>query len=244
MIRRRTWIAVACLAVVAASVALAGERYIWGGAAYTAAKGEKLVMRPPLKVDRPLVPIAFDYKSAKGDKLGVELEFKKPDETQYRTATLATPDPIAAAAGKKTYTVVWNKEADKVAAGQSVDLRLTVTNAKGGASSYDLRNYRTLTREELRESVDDYMIYYGKWDAALVDHVRGRHELVIVDARNITPGQAAEIRAGNDPRDASDDALVFGYVSVGEDLRTNGMTPEQMREDPRFVLDEIGRAHV
>jgi hypothetical protein len=89
--------------------------------------------------------------------------------------------------------------------------------------------------------MDNYLIYYGAWTDALIDQTKQKYELVIVETRSgITPRQIAQLRAGKDPHDASDDVLVLAYVSIGEDLRTVGMTPEQMKLDPRFVLDGTG----
>jgi len=45
----------------------------------------------------------------------------------------------------------------------------------------------------------------------------------------------ASIQAGVNPSDPADDVIVLGYISVGEDLRSVGLTPEQMRNDPRFI---------
>ena len=61
-----------------------------------------------------------------------------------------------------------------------------------------------------------------------------QYDIVILhpDSGNITREQVRRIQAGG--------AYVFGYLSVGEDLRTNGMTPEQMRKDSRFTGDGTG----
>ena len=47
----------------------------------------------------------------------------------------------------------------------------------------------------------------------------------------------AEIQAGLDP---AKPVLVLAYVTVGEDDRTIGLSPQQMRADPRFVGDGSG----
>lgn len=73
-----------------------------------------------------------------------------------------------------------------------------------------------------------YMIYYGALDEALIEQAK-QYDIVIVHPSygDITREQIEEIQSA--------DTLVFGYLSVGEDLRTAGMTPEQMLEDERFV---------
>ena len=73
-----------------------------------------------------------------------------------------------------------------------------------------------------------YMIYYGALDEALIEQAK-QYDIVIVHPKggNITRGQIAEIQSA--------DTVVLGYLSVGEDLRTVGMTPEQMLDDERFT---------
>lgn len=75
-----------------------------------------------------------------------------------------------------------------------------------------------------------YIIYYGALDDEVIKRA-GQYEIMIVHPGfgNITREQVQEIQAGG--------TKVFGYLSVGEDLRTAGMTPEQMLEDERFTED-------
>ncbi len=78
-----------------------------------------------------------------------------------------------------------------------------------------------------------YMIYYGALDDDIIEKAK-QYEIVIVHPGfgNITRAQVQEIQAGG--------TMVFGYISVGEDLRTAGMTPEQMLEDERFTGNGTG----
>ena len=78
-----------------------------------------------------------------------------------------------------------------------------------------------------------YMIYYGGLDGPLIEQAK-QYDIVIVHPRNgnITREQVKEIQSAG--------TLVLGYLSVGEDLRTIGLTPEQMLEDERFVGDGKG----
>ncbi len=211
-------------------------------AAVTGVKADaKLTMRALPRVEQSKLTITFDYEAAKAGKLQVKLLIKPEGSKDYRTATLDKQDAsLTASAGVRAYRINWNKAVDKIVAGQSVDLRLVVTDSKGKADTYDMRGYKSSTKQQLRDGVDDYLIYYGQWTDELVASVAGRYELIVLDARAVKPQQAARLRAGKDPHDAGDDTLVFGYVSVGEDLRTNGLTPEQMRKDKRFVLDGTG----
>ena len=78
-----------------------------------------------------------------------------------------------------------------------------------------------------------YMIYYGELDDSIIKDAR-RYDIVILhpDSGNITRQQVEAIQKGG--------TIVFGYLSVGEDLRTNGMTPEQMLTEIRFTGDKTG----
>lgn len=78
-----------------------------------------------------------------------------------------------------------------------------------------------------------YMIYYGALDDSVIEKAK-QYEIVILHPQfgNITREQVQEIRSGG--------TLVFGYVSIGEDARTVGMTHGQMKKDKRFKGDGTG----
>lgn len=78
-----------------------------------------------------------------------------------------------------------------------------------------------------------YMIYYGQLDGPIIERAK-RYDIVILHPKygDITREQVAEIQSAG--------TLVLGYLSVGEDLRTAGMTPEEMLLDPRFIGDGKG----
>ena len=83
-----------------------------------------------------------------------------------------------------------------------------------------------------------YLIYYGNWNAGLVNYARTNYHLVILHpASNITSNQIAAIKRGKDDvAGTDDDVLVLAYVSSGEDDRAgapfagDGQGP---RVDPR-----------
>lgn len=77
------------------------------------------------------------------------------------------------------------------------------------------------------------MIYYGILDDTVIENAVS-YDIAILHpkAGDITREQVARIQAGG--------TLVFGYLSVGEDLRTAGMTAEEMLADARFVGDGMG----
>ena len=78
-----------------------------------------------------------------------------------------------------------------------------------------------------------YMVYYGELDDAIIDAAK-QYDIVILhpDSGNTTREQVERIQESG--------TRVFGYISIGEDQRTNGMTPEQMQEDSRFTGDGTG----
>src|SRR6185503_3027093 len=89
--------------------------------------------------------------------------------------------------------------------------------------------------------IDRYMIHYGTWDQATINLAK-TYQLVILHPRggNVTRQIVAEIQGGTNPADPSKRVSVLGYVTVGEDDRTIGLSVSQMRADPRFVGDGTG----
>lgn len=78
-----------------------------------------------------------------------------------------------------------------------------------------------------------YMIYYGALNDSVIETAK-QYDIAILHPKmgNITREQVKEIQSGG--------TLVFGYIAVGEDLRTAGMTAEEMLEDERFTADGSG----
>ncbi|MGK0185558.1 MAG: hypothetical protein ACI9R3_001336 [Verrucomicrobiales bacterium] len=87
-----------------------------------------------------------------------------------------------------------------------------------------------------------YLIYYGDWDGQKVAAARDQYAVVVLHpGSNVTAVDVAGIQAGTDTvAGSSDDVLVLGYVSLGEDDRTaaplagDGSGP---RVDPRASSD-------
>ena len=83
-----------------------------------------------------------------------------------------------------------------------------------------------------------YLCYYGSWDAGRIFQVRTSYRFVILEpSSNVTPAIIQTIRGGVDNTvGTSDDVMIFGYLSIGEDARPgvplagNGTGP---RIDPR-----------
>lgn len=78
-----------------------------------------------------------------------------------------------------------------------------------------------------------YMIYYGVVDQDVISCAM-KYDIAILHPRqgNLTREQVARIQSA--------DTKVLGYIAVGEDLRTAGMTAEEMLSDERFKGDGSG----
>ena len=78
-----------------------------------------------------------------------------------------------------------------------------------------------------------YMIYYGILDDSVMENAV-LYDLAILHPKSgeLTRQQVAGIQAAG--------TKVLGYLSVGEDLRTAGLSAEEMRTDPRFTGDGSG----
>jgi hypothetical protein len=96
--------------------------------------------------------------------------------------------------------------------------------------------------ESLKKSKNmPYMIYYGKLDENIIAKAK-TYKLVILNplTGDLTRSQIKDIQQGQSASDPSDDVIVLGYISVGEDLRTRYVTDEQMLTDDRFKGDGSG----
>jgi len=96
-------------------------------------------------------------------------------------------------------------------------------------------------RDASRPWVDHYMIYYGALDKKTIELAK-TYQLVVLHPTNtsLTRAQVKEIQQGKNPKDPADDVKVLGYISIGEDLRTYGLTDAQMKKDPRLAGDGTG----
>ena len=92
-----------------------------------------------------------------------------------------------------------------------------------------------LNTEDLLNKTENlsYMIYYGTLNDEIIETAK-QYDMVVIHPRNgnITREQVQEIRSAG--------TYVFGYISIGEDLRTAGLSAEQMLKDERFIGDGTG----
>ena len=93
--------------------------------------------------------------------------------------------------------------------------------------------YAPGTHDFSYETKQSYMIYYGILNDDIIEEAK-QYEVVILHPKmgNITREQVQEIRKSG--------TKVLGYISIGEDLRTAYMTPEEMLKDSRFTGDKTG----
>ncbi|MFB9326569.1 hypothetical protein ACFFSY_11650 [Paenibacillus aurantiacus] len=235
--RRLSTLLLACL------IALA-PIHVGGAAGHADASGDASLLLYPLpSVQQDATKLRFEYRAAKPGTYRVSLRIKTAGQTAYRAGTLSKSTITAAAAGLATYQVTWNRLADKLKPNDGADVQLAVTDASGKTETFELRGYKPEAKANARERIDNYLIYYGAWTDALVNRVKSQYKLIILDTRaGITSRQVARLRMGKDPHRADDDVIVLGYLSAGEDSRTIGLTPAQMKKDKRFVLDGTGPA--
>ena len=89
-------------------------------------------------------------------------------------------------------------------------------------------------KRDLKNSArPSYMIYYKEVTDAVIEEAK-QYDVVILHPKNgdVTREQVQAIRQGG--------TVVLGYLSIGEDLRTNEMTAEEMLKDARFMGDGTG----
>jgi hypothetical protein len=100
---------------------------------------------------------------------------------------------------------------------------------------------RSLSPSQARaRQVNNYLMSYGPWDSASIAVAKNYDVVVVHPSQGLTRSIVEQIQQGNDPGDASDDVIVLGYISIGEDLRTSNVSDEEMQADPRFVGDGSG----
>jgi hypothetical protein len=94
---------------------------------------------------------------------------------------------------------------------------------------------------EAARAVDQYVANYGAWTANDVA-IAKRHQLVIADPgrANLSRADIEDMQRGAVRDDPADDVLVLCYVSVGEDLRSQPLSDDEIRADPRFRGDGSG----
>ncbi|MFK7740298.1 MAG: hypothetical protein AB8H80_08235 [Planctomycetota bacterium] len=183
----------------------------------------------------------FDFQS---DPVDVELSYSTDGRQSFEPATVTSNTAgLATSPLGRRHTLEWDALTDLGArASLEVSLSVQATDPLTGnrslafVTSFNLENL-----ESASDQVESYMIYFGPVDEAKVA-IAETHDLVILYSCDptITRAVIAEIQDGIDPEDPRDDVIVLGYVNVGEDERTIGVSDNDLLLDPRFVGDGTG----
>jgi hypothetical protein len=200
-----------------------------------------------------VIPLSLSLIDHQADRVQLAASVSLDQGASWKTAHVRVPGsnppgdgtiPVQLPADDVGVTsiVTWDSLADiGFHTPRSVLLRLTPSDA---ASAGTPAQFATPEIDNLRAAarrVDHYLINYGAWDAASIA-IAKRHQLVVLrpDRGDLDRAAIADLQAGVDPNDPSDDVIVLGYVSAGEDLRTAPLTDDQIRADPRFAGDRSG----
>ncbi|HXU63625.1 MAG TPA: hypothetical protein VN962_18130 [Polyangia bacterium] len=162
------------------------------------------------------------------------------DGASFRPATLSGTKATSSGGGGSV-AATWDAVQDLgTHAAGAVSLRITPSDGvgQGPAATFTapVDNLRAAARR-----VDHYISNYGPWNDASVGAAQ-HADLVIAHPANakLTRADVQRLQAGANPSDPHDDVLVLCYVSAGEDLRTHGLSDDQIRADPRFRGDGTG----
>ena len=186
------------------------------------------------------VPLFVHVIHADRATLSLKLELSL-DGTNWKTARSDESPPGSDTDGGSDIAVplTWHSLHDiSFHSPQSVKLRITPSDRSGTGSPYAL----TLSVDNLRAAamhVNYPLLNYSSWDDSSIA-VAQRHDIVVLDPGNATPAIVQRIQLGADPNDPSDDVIVLGYVTIGEDDRTESLTDDQAKADPRFAGDGTG----
>lgn len=222
----------------------------------SACSGGGIGMQPPAL---SAAVLAVDLPPNRSGDVGLSVTVADPDELPVdlvlevsfdagrtwragRPAARALTTGLATSAAGMVHELLWDSLAD---AGfrPAPGARLRVVPSRAGVRGQGLAIDMPLldNRSLAARRVDHYFIDYGPLTPATLALAQ-TYQLAIVHpaAANITRAQILDLQDGVDPLDPSDDVLVLAYISVGEDLRTVGVTDTQMRAEARFVGDGSG----
>ena len=190
------------------------------------------------------VPIEIWLLDLQSDPVDIELLYSIDDRATWSTATVrSTATGLATAPLGVRHILLWDALADLGArADLNVDLSVRATESVSGNRSFAfVRSVKLENLQAAARRVEHYMIYFGPLDPAKIA-IAETHDLVILYScdPSITRSVVAEIQDGIDPEDPRDDVIVLGYVNVGEDDRTIGISDGDLLLESRFVGDGSG----
>jgi hypothetical protein len=195
-----------------------------------------------LVVDAPdaegMVALELAVSGGRGGALSASVEVSRGGGA-FTAATLAGQS--ANAAGGQLI-VTWRSLADiGFRPDSTVMLRVSVSDTVGSGPVATFPVPAFANRHGAARHVDHYLANYGSWTAT--DVMTARHYQMVIahpGQGQLTRAAVATLQAGQETSDPRDDVLVLCYISVGEDLRTNRLTNDQIRADTRFHGDGTG----
>lgn len=185
--------------------------------------------------------IRFTLVDPESDPIDLRVEYSPDDGWSWFAATVSTPlSGLPSSPTGVEGTLTWDS-LDLGFRGQEGILRLTPFDPVGVGTPGSAPVPAPDNLRLAAAGVDFYMVHYGPFDIASL-RLAETYDLVVVHpfAGNLTRAEIREIQNGADATDPKDDVLVLGYLSIGEDLRTIGVSDAQMLQDPRFVGDGSG----
>ncbi len=190
------------------------------------------------------IDLLIFHTDPESDAVELEISFSQDGGANWQPATLKgfRGNTINAAPTGET-RVTWNRLKDTGFRRSTRSIiRVIATDSMQQSGEPLLANAPLLDTPRLAAlEVDHPIIYYGDIDQAVIEQLQ-RYQLAVVHPTSgeLTREIIAAIGDGADPANPADDVLVLCYISVGEDLRTVGVSDEQMRNDPRFQGDGSG----
>lgn len=190
------------------------------------------------------VPIEIWLIDFQSDPVDVELRYSTDNRVTWSTATVGSSvTGLATAPRGVRHILLWDALADLGArADLDVNLSVRATESVSGRRSFAfVRSVKLENLPAAAQRVEHYMIYFGAVDPAKIAMAE-THDLVILFScdPSITRSVVAEIQDGVDSADPRDDVIVLGYVNVGEDDRTIGISDSDLLLESRFVGDGSG----
>jgi hypothetical protein len=190
------------------------------------------------------IALAVTLADPAAQPVDVTLEISR-DEQTWSTATTTSGTALTGLATSPEGTphvFTWDSLKD-LGFRISGDTWIKIT-ATGPGGLVDIRTQKLAGIENLlpaSKRVRHYLIHFGTLDARKIATAQA-HDLVILYAGEptVTRAAVAEIQDGVDPADPRDDCIVLGYLNVGEDDRTIGLSDAQLLADARFVRDGTG----
>lgn len=190
------------------------------------------------------VPVEFVLVDPQSDPTDIEFRISADNGQSWLAGTARTPTTaLATSPSGVRHTLIWDSIADfGPRADQQVLLSIRSIETDSGLGSEPVLATATLqTKSAAADRVEAYMIYFGELSTADIA-VAKTHDLVILypGATSVTRAVVAEIQSGVDAADPRDDVIVLGYVNLGEDDRTIGLSNGGLLSDPRFTGNGTG----